>query len=200
MNSAADRAIRGLLDESRWSEALDCLEVIPPALLDQAVIDPAKAEHSWQVYGRLVNAVTAAIHPVVTSISENPPAPLERAMLCWRMQRLLRAHRELPVEEPAWLAVLESQLIKDGALFWRELIGQEPEAEEKALDLFECLAEQLDPCPPWVSKALQELESTALARPLRLELMFRPGEPLHVEAPGQLGLNLAAVDNGPPSK
>ncbi len=194
MNGAADRATRALLDEGRWSEALDRLEAILSGLRHQAANDPATAERDWAAYGRLVNAATAAIHPVVTSISEDPPPPVERATLCWRMQGLLRTHRELPVEAPAWMPVLEGQFVKDGALYWRELIGREPGAEARARGLFERLAQLLDPCPPWVKQAIGELGATATTR--RLELVYRPEEPERIEADGRLALNLAALSGG----
>lgn len=190
-----------LLEQRCWDQALDHMVQARECLEALTTLGPAIAEASWPAYGRLVNALTAAIHPVVTHISTDPPPPAERARLCWRLQQLLAEHHTLPVETPAWLGVLEGQLIQDGAIYWRELIGRESEAAERALELFHRLEERLDPCPQWVRQALGGLggspPSIAAAPPtiqtLELELVYRPGEPLRLPAPQRLGLNLAAA-------
>ncbi|MGB7564382.1 MAG: hypothetical protein WBM08_06475 [Prochlorococcaceae cyanobacterium] len=213
---------RAVLSSGRWNDIFALQNELSNVASALAGDLPDQANHIWRLYGEIVNDLTVAVHRVVNTQSTEPvPQPL-RSELCTRMSRILKSHLELPVAPPDWLAVLEEQLVQDGAVFWRERIGQETEAAIRSLELFERLADLLDPCPVWVSLACEELRAHApqdvspsdqellpgaIARTveaelkalpvggevLRLGLMWQPGEPLVHREPARLQLNLAPL-------
>jgi hypothetical protein len=97
-----------------------------------------------------------ALHRAVVDRAESLE-DWRRSELCWRSHRLLLgcARRD---DGPYWPAVWEQQLVQCGALLWRQRIGIEPEAQHRALELFERLAELIHPSPPWVLLACTELK------------------------------------------
>lgn len=159
LEAAEATAISSLdyLDRGEWLQAVERhneLRILLGALVQKR---PNLAEPLWSRYGELLAGLTAAVHGVVNTHSPEPPEPELRATLCWRLMELLEEGCRLPFEPPHWLAVLEQQLVQDGALFWRERIGITPEALERSLGLFLRLTQLLDPVPEWVDQACKDL-------------------------------------------
>ncbi|SBO44982.1 hypothetical protein [Cyanobium sp. NIES-981] len=212
-----DRQARQELEQGRWESALDQVEEAYHAVSSLSRGgDGGDAQH-WLLYGRLINATTAALHPVLTTIQQEPLPLPQQAALSWRLAQLLEHHHSLPVEIPHWLPVLERQILQRGAVAWHKLVRNEPDATARARLLFERLATKLDPCPVWVQLRLKELASAEAGPPepqhqpqphqelvvavptaprpsgaRRLQLEYIPGAPVRREAEGVLALNLAA--------
>ncbi|MCP9817469.1 hypothetical protein KBY76_12490 [Synechococcus sp. GreenBA-s] len=145
----------------RWLEALEHHDALLALVGPLAAALPDRAALFWARYGELLAQLTAAVHPAVNSLSADPPEPLLRAEICWRLcGRLLRAHG-LPFTPPDWLVVLEQQLVQDGAAFWRDLAAQPAVggdlARKRALELLLRLGDLLDPAPVWVGLQVREL-------------------------------------------
>jgi hypothetical protein len=184
LEAAEATASSGLDAQERgaWLEAVERQSELAALIAALAQQCPEQAGGLWGRYGELLAGLTAAVHGVVNSTSTNPPEALLRAELCWRLMVLLEQGRRLPFTAPDWLAVLEQQLVQDGALFWRELIGhgEATDAPERALTLLLRLSQLLEPCPTWVvegCKGLLEawLESRltdGLPAPADLELLL----------------------------
>ncbi len=96
-----------------------------------------------------------------------PPPLAERVELCWQMAERLRAAEALPLQPPDWLAVLEQQLVQDGATLSIDLLQELEEAgaqaapatRARAVRLLARLERLLAPAPEWVLRlARQQLE------------------------------------------
>ena len=153
----------------QWLEALDHHDALLALVTQLAAALPERAPFFWQRYGEVLAQLTAALHPAVNSHCTDPPEPLLRAELCWRMAVRLQRSHHLPFEPPSWLGVLEQQLVQDGAAFWRERAQMPAEGEGparlRALELLLRLQDLLDPAPGWVSLQARELlaqEATAV--------------------------------------
>ena len=159
LEAAEATAISSLdcLDRSEWLQAIERHNELHTLLGALVQNNPNLAGPLWSRYGELLAGLTAAVHGVVNTNSPSPPEPGLRATLCWRLMELLEEGHRLPFEPPDWLAVLEQQLVQDGALFWRERIGTTPEALERALGLFLRLGQLLEPLPEWVDQACRTL-------------------------------------------
>lgn len=189
-----DQRARAALEAEQWPKALEQLERAQALLRDGLSRGPEPAELPWEAHAKLVNALVGAVHKRIMAGEEGGLEAGQRAELCWQLQGLLERHRALPVVRPAWLPVAEEQLVRHGALLWREAIGAKDQAGERALAMLRRLALLLDPCPAWVNTSLRELESYG---PMRLELVLRPGQEEVIAAAGQRLFNLApALDAG----
>ena len=186
------------VDRQQWNEALEQLSKLRELIVEAGDGPALAGPDPWQAYAELVNYLVHRIHPLITGISTDPPPLPQRADLCLRMHRLLLLHSSLPVQVPAWMAVVEEQFVRDGALYWYDLIGQNEQAGERALELFERLAQLLSPCPLWVQQAVDTLRSLPPPGPgtgsgLRLGLVIRPGAAPVLQGAGRLDLNLGAT-------
>lgn len=129
----------------------------------------------WSLYAGVMNTTLARLHPVLITTAEPALQALPRAEICWQLLQLLGEHRALPVVAPEWLAVLEQQLVQDGAQYWLELVDERAEAAGRALALYERLAALHDPCPDWVRlrceqlRAIKPAEQAPLPDPLPVE-------------------------------
>ena len=153
---AAEATASSLLDaleQRAWSLAVERQNEL--CSLISALVEQQEQLRAplWNRYGELLAALVAALQPVLNANSEAPlEAPL-RAELCWRLMELLEDAGKRPFEAPDWLAVLEQQLVQDGALFWLELHRSSP----RTLELSLRLAQLLDPAPEWVLQQAQSL-------------------------------------------
>ena len=121
---------------------------------------PEQADTYWCRYGELLCSLTAAVHTAVNSTSISPPEQPLRAELCWRLAQRLRLAADISWQPPDWLAVLEQQLVQDGALFFKDLLQQGPDEDgrrRKAFHLFLRLEQLLDPAPGWVLQGAKEI-------------------------------------------
>ncbi len=189
-----DRHARKALRAGEWQQALEQVERAQELVRNGLSAGQASGELPLEAHGKLVHALIGAVHPRLMAGEEGGLAAGDRAELCWRLGTLLECHGSLPLERPGWLPVVEEQLVRHGALLWREAIGVREQAEPRALALFQRLAELLDPCPAWVSTSLQELEGNtpvaAAAQPLWLELVLRPGQAEVIASGDRLLFNL----------
>ena len=153
---AAEATASSLLDaleQQAWSLAVERQNEL--CSLISALVEQQEQLRAplWSRYGDLLAALVAALQPVLNANSEAPlEAPL-RAELCWRLMELLEDAGKRPFEAPDWLAVLEQQLVQDGAKFWLELNRSSP----RTLELSLRLAQLLDPAPEWVLQQGQSL-------------------------------------------
>ncbi|MDM7937825.1 MAG: hypothetical protein QUV06_10240 [Cyanobium sp. CZS 48M] len=91
---------------------------------------------------------------------EDAPLPRQRADLCWQVPMLLERLRQLGTELPGWVDLLEEQLIRVGALQYRDLHQADPDhplMRARALTLMLHLCGLHDPPVPWkvlIAKAL----------------------------------------------
>ena len=144
----------------QWLEALDHHDALLALVEQLAAALPERAPFFWQRYGEVLAQLIAAIHPAVNSHCADPPEPLLRAELCWRMAVRLQRGHQLPFEPPYWLGVLEQQLVQDGALFWKDWFQNDPSdpvAARRALELLLRLQQLLDPAPLWVLQGAREV-------------------------------------------
>ncbi len=163
------------LDRGAWLAAVERQSELRTLITALSQQRPDHRNALWQRYGELLGWLTAVVHGAVNAHSTTPPEPLLRAELCWRLMELLEQGRQLPFDPPDWLAVLEQQLVQDGAQFWQELIGAEgaPEAQPRALSLLLRLCQLLDPCPDWVEQSCRRLLETWLQPRLAEETLSR---------------------------
>jgi hypothetical protein len=165
----------------QWLEALQHHDALLDLVAALAQALPAQAATFWARYGELLAALTAAVHGAVNSTSVDPPPQPLRAELCWRLAERLKLGHGLPFEPPEWLAVLEQQLVQDGAAYWSAWIedgesgaeGADPrQARRRALALLLRLDQLLAPAPAWVlQQARGHLETEA-------ELLLSPASPV----------------------
>ncbi len=153
---------------------------------------PEQAEPFWGRYGELLAGLTAAVHGAVNSQSASPLADPLRAELCWKLAERLHLGRQLPLEPPAWLAVLEQQLVHDGATCCLDLLGQgqPPEPGEircRAIMLLLRLQVLLEPAPAWVLQLAREQLEAEVGR-----VLAPPGQDPEPAELAQL-LNLIAL-------
>lgn len=154
-----------------WLEALQHHDALLELVASLAQALPAQAATFWARYGELLAALTAAVHGAANSTSANPPPQPLRAELCWRLAERLKLGHGLPFDPPEWLAVLEQQLVQDGAAYWSALIedggagadAADPrQARRRALALLVRLDQLLAPSPSWVlQQARCHLEAEA---------------------------------------
>jgi hypothetical protein len=161
LEAAEATASSGLdaLDQGAWLAAVERQNELLALITALAQQRPDLADQLWSRYGELLAGLTAAVHGVVNSNSPEPPEPELRAELCWRLMELLEQGRGLPFEPPDWLAVLEQQLVQDGARFWQEQMatGRSAAAPSRALTLLLRLSQLLEPCPAWVVDGCRSL-------------------------------------------
>ncbi|MCX5930583.1 MAG: hypothetical protein NTW83_01775, partial [Cyanobacteria bacterium] len=115
------------------------------------------SDELWTLYAGVMNTTLAHLHLVLNMTAEPALQALPRAEICWQLLQLLAEHRALPVVPPDWLAVLEQQLVQDGAQYWLELVDERPEAAGRALALYQRLSDLNDPCPDWVRNRCEML-------------------------------------------
>ena len=159
-----------------WLEAMhhhDQLRLLVERLVK---VLPQQARPFWSRYGELLASLTAAVHAAVSSQSSTPLLEPLRAELCWLLAERLHKGRQLPFVPPDWLAVLEQQLVQDGAICWIDLqkTTEQPEAPgtpvrspgqmvSRAISLLVRLDQLLDPAPDWVLElARQQLEAQVM--------------------------------------
>jgi hypothetical protein len=137
------------------------LELVPR--LVQAL--PKQTGAIWARYGAMLAGLTAAVHGAVNRRSATPLPDTQRAELCWMLaERLLQGH-QLPFQPPSWLAVLEQQLVQDGAACCMGLLNQpDPpcpaQTRQRAIVLLLRLQVLLEPAPAWVLQlARQHLQA-----------------------------------------
>ncbi|QPN56309.1 hypothetical protein I1E95_14630 [Synechococcus sp. CBW1107] len=190
-----DRQARAVLQAGEWQQALEQVERAQTLVRDALSAGQGSGEIPLEAHAKLVQALIGAVHPRIVAAEEGGLAAEDRAELCWRLATLLERHGSLPLERPGWLPVAEEQLVRHGALLWREAIGVREQAEPRALAMFQRLAQLLEPCPAWVSTSLQELERntpvSATAQPLWLELVLRPGQAEVIASGDRRQFNLA---------
>lgn len=185
--------------EHAWSQG-DWLEAVRhhDALLELVArlvqVLPEQAGPFWGRYGELLAGLTAAVHGAVNSQSATPLAEPLRAELCWTLAERLHVGRQLPFEPPAWLAVLEQQLVQDGASCCIDLLNQaEPPApaqtRQRAIVLLLRLQVLLEPAPAWVLQLARQHLEAEVAR----VLAGPPQEP----APAELAQLLALLERFP---
>ncbi len=204
-----------------WLEALEHHDQLLQLVVDLAQVLPGQAAAFWNRYGELLAGLTAAVHGAVNSHSSTPPPEPLRSELCWRLAERLNLGRQLPITPPEWLAVLEQQLVQDGAAYYTALIaadqGQEPGvARQRAFGLLLRLDQLLAPAPAWVLQQAKDhlaaeaeqllgqpaADAAALAQ-LCTNLERLPVEPEQQEAltaaltRARLGLELVAPELGP---
>ena len=147
-------------EQGAWLAALDQHDALIELVVVLARAVPQQADTFWRRYGELLCTLTAAVHTAVNSTSTSPPEQPLRAELCWRLAQRLRLAADLPWQPPDWLAVLEQQLVQDGALFFKDLLQQGPDEDgrrRKAFHLFLRLEQLLDPAPAWVLQGAKEI-------------------------------------------
>jgi hypothetical protein len=202
----ADRKTREFLNTQQWEDALNTVEEAKQAWKELACSSDSHTEEFRRQYGRLINATTAALHPIITHINEDPLPVRQQATLCRRMANLLEDHSELATDIPHWLPVLERQIIQDGAIVWHKLINTEVSAKQNARALFQRLADKFDPCPAWIQIRLNELGPTEPATELpsqasclaaadgarNVSLIYKPGLPIKLDSEHGVAFNIAA--------
>ena len=175
-NSAAALPLRGELAEvtlrcceaayqaGDWAEALAQHDALLALVQELAAALPARAAGFWNRYSLLLAFFTAELHGRLTQVSTNPPPLQERVELCWQICERLRQAEPLPLQPPEWLAVLEQQLVQDGALLAIDLIKEAGPAatRPRAVRLLVRLERLLESAPEWVLMAArQQLEEQA---------------------------------------
>ncbi len=144
---------------SEWLEAFEHHDALLELVDGLARALPDQETTFWNRYGELLAALTAAVHEAVNSNSLNPPPEPLRAELCWRLAYRLKLGHDLPFEPPAWLLVLEQQLVQDGAAYWSAFLeamdtdsgAPDPQrARRRAFALLLRLNQLLAPGPAWV--------------------------------------------------
>ena len=146
-----------------WTAALELHDALVQLVDQLARAVPEQGTVFWSRYGELLAYLTAAVHTAVNDASPNPPEPLLRAELCSELSDRLQQARQWPCVPPDWLAVLEQQLVQEGALlFWALLHEDEADGtlRRKALGLFLRLQTMLDPAPVWVLQGIKEMLET----------------------------------------
>lgn len=217
------RCCQDAIEQRAWPGALEHHDQLLDLVAPLAKVLPEQAEAIWSGYGELLGALAAAVHGAVNSQSQEPPPLLRRAELCWQLAERLHLGRQLPFAAPDWLAVIEQQLVQDGAAYWTELISApspppvEPDqARQRAFVLLMRLSRLLVPAPEWVLLQarvyLVALADALLAQdhpdPAALAQLCRMVESLPLEPERQpalraaltrarLGLELLAPELGP---
>lgn len=154
------RCCENSCEQGAWLAALNQHDALIELVDVLARAVPQQADTYWRRYGELLCTLTAAVHTAVNSTSTSPPEQPLRAELCWRLAQRLRLASDLPWQPPDWLAVLEQQLVQDGALFFKDLLQQGPDQDgrrRKAFHLFVRLEQLLDPAPVWVLQGAKEI-------------------------------------------
>lgn len=180
-----DRCCREALERGDWGLAMERQAVAERTLhrLDEG--HPHGSQARWEGYAALVIAIVDRLKPVLIGEAGHSLPDAVRARLYDRVERMLKGYHALPIEPPEWLAVVELQLLQEGAQLWKVLIGREPRAAEHAQVLFGQLAARLDPCPEWVRHQLKNLESIGNHLPAldasELEVLLRTNSPAELE-------------------
>ncbi len=162
-------ALREALDRRALEEALAAHDHLLRHVIELAAKRPEVAPVLWQRYGDLLGQLTIRVHERVLR-QEEEYADADAAecrgdgALCLRMARILERGLAQPWEVPAWLPVLEQQLVQHGALAWQDRLGADPAAAEPCLDLFLRLAQLLEPVPAWVEQACRGAMTTLIER------------------------------------
>jgi hypothetical protein len=165
------RCCEDAFTSGQWLEAFQHHDALLELVVGLAQALPAQAAAFWARYGELLAALTAAVHGAVNSNSADPPPDALRAEVCWRLAERLKLGHELPFEPPDWLAVLEQQLVQDGAAYWSALIegpgldaaaADLQQARRRAFALLLRMDRLLAPAPSWVlQQARGHLEAEA---------------------------------------
>jgi hypothetical protein len=150
-----------------WSGALEHHDALLALVRELAAAVPDRAAGFWSRYSLLLAFLTAELHGQVKVGSEAPPPLAERVELCWQLAERLRQAEALPLQPPDWLAVLEQQLVQDGATLSIDLLNEAgpeapPATRPRAVRLLARLERLLRPAPEWVLVlARQQLEQQA---------------------------------------
>lgn len=144
-----------------WAEAFAQHDALLALVRELAVALPQRAAGFWERYGLLLAFLTAELHGLLTLVSTNPPPLPERVELGWQIGERLRQAEPLPLQPPEWLAVLEQQLVQDGALLAIDLLKEAgpaapPATRPRVVRLLVRLAHLLEPAPDWVLLAARE--------------------------------------------
>ena len=178
-----------------WAEALQHHDSLFELLTRLVALVPQHGDAFWGRYGELLAFLTVAIHDQVCGPQAGTcPDPL-KADLAWDMAQRLAQAAPLPLQAPEWLAVLEQQLVQDGALLWcsrlesgQKLDGLErDEIHQRAFTLMARLSDLLNPAPEWITRKLNAL----LERQVREVLSQDP------PAPAELARLLANLERLP---
>ncbi|EAQ74118.1 hypothetical protein WH5701_12428 [Synechococcus sp. WH 5701] len=185
-----DRCCREALERGDWGLAMERQTVAERTLhrLDEG--HPHGSQARWEGYAALVIAIVDRLKPVLIGEAGHSLPDAVRARLYDRVERMLKRYHALPIEPPEWLAVVELQLLQEGAQLWCAQAGHIPGASERALALFQQLAEQLHHCPPWVIQELAWLGVQLTPGVPKLGLIAREQQPPVVLREGWLELNL----------
>lgn len=140
-----------------WDEALqhhdELLRLIEPLI----ALNPNQAEAVWATYGTLLGQLAIGAHKLIVEAGEQGLEPRRRVELSARLVPVLHQGLRRPFEVPAWLPVLEEQIVHVGALAAGKLLRRQTssmarqELAPMALELALRLAELLDPTPGWLA-------------------------------------------------
>jgi hypothetical protein len=147
-----------------WAEAFAQHDSLLALVQELAAVLPARSADFWKRYSELLAFHTAELHGHLQVGSEAQPPLPERVELCWQMAERLRRAEQLPLQPPDWLAVLERQLVQDGAALAIDLLkvagpAAGPATRPRAVRLLARLERLLEPAPAWVLRlARQQLK------------------------------------------
>lgn len=193
-----DASCRQAIAAGQWEQALSsqqqCFDLMINAKGGERLSMPERL-------ALLMNRLLGELHQVMSAAEEATISAERQAELLWRTHGLLEQRRQLPIELPAWLPVVEEALERKAALCWQDRIERDPRAPARALELFNRLGEILDPCPLWVDRSRQELQIVLAGQPARSLLVglgFEADQPRLVEHSGdRIVLNLASCRLAP---
>ena len=147
--------------DERWTAALEHHDGLFAAVQQLVAARPAEAPGLWGNYGEALAQFTAAVHPLVVNSCTEPPPLVLRAELVWALAQRLQQAGSLPIAAPHWLAVLEQQLVQDGAGHWQALALEGGStalvARQRSLRLLQRLEQLLDVVPEWVPSQIAAL-------------------------------------------
>ena len=190
-------ACQEAVEQAEWRQAILHLDELMQLVSRLAAKAPQQAPMYWRSYGQMLAALTAAIHPQLSSPEQQASA--EQADLLWLMARRLCLVHQLPLEPPHWLAVHERQILQKGGMLHFNLRQAPPDGLEgiecraRAAQLLLRLGRLIEPSPPWVEKQVRVLLGE------QAELLLSAPE---IDPPGLAGLiaDLAQLPVEPSSK
>lgn len=159
------RCCEDAYQKQAWDEALRHHDALLELVTRLVALAPQQRDAFWSRYGELLTFLTAAIHDQVSGQQAEACPPQRKADLAWNIAQRLERAAPLPLQAPEWLAVLEQQLVQDGALLWcaRLETGQmtaevgPEETHARAFTLMRRLNDLLDPKAEWVAQKLHAL-------------------------------------------
>lgn len=179
--------LREAREQGQWSEALEQATALIGAVSDLAQLDPSGAEAFWQETGAAVAGLTDALHPLLVINSDTPLAEPERSDLCWQLCTLLDRLLSTPAQLPPRLAGMHTHLLVYGGIYWRKRHQASGEDIERATHLFGRAAHRLDPVPPWLVQACEELGVNPIADPGPEPAVPPPEDPLPADLTAEVG-------------